>query len=102
MSRRYEIDVAAAVGLYIEHKLGQSLDCDGLTVAMMTDIKVLAEHAAKVAACKKYCPRAAGTYKGRFFAEVRPNGADQGFVGNAAKAGLAGAAMNFALARTNL
>ena len=66
----------------------------------MADIEVLTEHALEVTAGKKNGPGAASADQDGFFAEVRPHRADQRHIGYTAKAYLALAAIDLALAGT--
>ena len=100
MRGRDEIDIAAAVILQFEHRLGQLLDCGWVAVPIVADIEVLAEHTAQIAAGKEYRARAAAADQNTFLAEVRTDGTDTRYIADAAKAHLIIAAMNPALTGT--
>jgi len=66
---------------------------------VMADIEILAEDAAEVAAGKEYRPRAPAADQDAFLAEVRTDRADDRLIADAAKPGLAVAALSCAPAR---
>jgi len=80
--------------LQFEHRLGQLLDCGRLAVPMDADVEVLTEHAAQIAAGKKYRARAAAADQNAFLAEMGTNGADSRHITDTAKAHLIIAAMD--------
>ena len=52
---------------------------------MVTDIEVLAENAAQIAAGKEYRARTSLTNQDAFFSKMSPNGANERFIADAAK-----------------
>ncbi len=66
----------------------------------MADIEVLTENAAQVTAGKKYGARPTGADKDALLAEMRSHRANNRYITNTTKAGLALAAVAFALTRT--
>ena len=100
MRGRDEIDIAAAIILQFEHRLGQLLDCGCLAVAMVTDVEVLAEHTAQIAACEENRAGAAAADKDAFLAEVRTDRTDTRHIADTAKALLIIAPLDPALTGT--
>ena len=67
---------------------------------MVTDVEVLAEHAAQIAAGKEYRARAAAADQNAFLAEMRTDRTNTRHISDTAKAHLIIAAMNLALTGT--
>ena len=67
---------------------------------VMTDVEVLTKDTAQVTAGKKYGARTSGADKDSLLAEMRPHRTDHRDISDAAKAGLAIAAVYFTLTRT--
>ena len=76
------------------------LDGHGPPVALVTDVEVLAEHAAQITAREEYRARASGADEDAFLAEMGANGADHRHFANSAKACFSLAAMDPAQMRT--
>ena len=93
---RDEIDIAAAVILQFEHRLGQLLDCDWVALPMMADIEVLAEDTAQIAAGEENRAGTVAANQYAFLAEMGTDGTDARHIANAAKTQLVIAAMDFA------
>jgi hypothetical protein len=101
MRRGDEIDVDASGILQFEHGLGQLLNRHRPAAALMTDVVVLAEDAAEIAARKENRPGASPTDQDALLAEMGTDGAYQRRLAYPAKARFPLAAMDVAQTRTD-
>lgn len=95
-----EVDIAAAVILQLEHRLGQLLNGHFTAEAMVADIEILTEDTAEVTAGEEYSARPTAADKDAFLAKMWAYRADDRQSGNTAEANLPFVSVDFALSRT--
>ena len=78
MGGRHEVDVLAAHLLHAQHDLGELVGRDLIPGVRLRDVRVLAVHAAQVAASEEDRAAAAAAHKGALLAPVRTEGGDAG------------------------
>jgi len=93
-----KVYIAASLALKVEHQFAELLGADGLALAEVAYVVVLAEDATEVAAGEEDGTASAGADENGLFTVMRADRTYFQLIGNTAEAGLTFGAAGFALA----